>query len=107
VDADQELIALGMSNAGAGLFQSFPVGVSLSRSAANDSPAPMPSAWLHCGSAAGGDGCDCEIMGQVAAVKGTAGDFSHRFAAKKSGVCCMKVRQASPFNAWPWPAYSK
>ena len=37
VDANQELIGLGMSNAGAGLFQSFAVGVSLSRSAANDS----------------------------------------------------------------------
>ncbi len=36
LDADQELIALGASNAGAGLFQSFAVGVSLSRSAAND-----------------------------------------------------------------------
>ena len=37
LDANQELIGLGMSNAGAGLFQSFAVGVSLSRSAANDS----------------------------------------------------------------------
>lgn len=37
LDSNQELIALGMSNAGAGLFQSFTVGVSLSRSAANDS----------------------------------------------------------------------
>jgi high affinity sulfate transporter 1 len=37
LDSNQELIALGASNAGAGLFQSFAVGVSLSRSAANDS----------------------------------------------------------------------
>ena len=37
VDANQELIGLGVSNAGAGLFQSFAVGVSLSRSAANNS----------------------------------------------------------------------
>ncbi len=37
LSSDQELIALGASNAGAGLFQSFAVGVSLSRSAANDS----------------------------------------------------------------------
>lgn len=36
LSSDQELIALGASNAGAGLFQSFTVGVSLSRSAAND-----------------------------------------------------------------------
>lgn len=37
LSSDQELIALGTANAGAGLFQSFTVGVSLSRSAANDS----------------------------------------------------------------------
>jgi sulfate permease, SulP family len=37
LSSDQELIALGTANAGAGLFQSFAVGVSLSRSAANDS----------------------------------------------------------------------
>ncbi|HSN75364.1 MAG TPA: SulP family inorganic anion transporter [Anaerolineae bacterium] len=37
LDSNQELIALGASNAGAGLFQSFAVGVSLSRSGANDS----------------------------------------------------------------------
>jgi sulfate permease, SulP family len=37
LDSNQELIALGTANAGAGLFQSFSVGVSLSRSGANDS----------------------------------------------------------------------
>jgi MFS superfamily sulfate permease-like transporter len=37
VDADQELIALGVSNLGAGLFQGFAVDASLSRSAVADS----------------------------------------------------------------------
>jgi high affinity sulfate transporter 1 len=37
VDADQELIALGASNIGAGLFQGFAVDASLSRSAVADS----------------------------------------------------------------------
>lgn len=36
VDANRELIALGSSNMGAGLFQGFPIGASLSKSAAND-----------------------------------------------------------------------
>ncbi len=36
VDPNRELIALGASNAGAGLFQGFPIGASLSKSAAND-----------------------------------------------------------------------
>jgi high affinity sulfate transporter 1 len=36
IDANQELVGLGMANAGAGLFQGFAVGASLSRSAAND-----------------------------------------------------------------------
>ncbi len=36
VDTDQELIGLGASNFGAGLFQGFPIGSSLSKSAAND-----------------------------------------------------------------------
>jgi sulfate permease, SulP family len=36
VDADQELLALGMSNLGAGLFQGFPIGGSMSRSAVGD-----------------------------------------------------------------------
>lgn len=36
ISPDQELIGLGMANAGAGLFQGFPIGSSLSKSAAND-----------------------------------------------------------------------
>ena len=36
VDADRELIALGAANTGAGLFSGFPIGSSLSKSAAND-----------------------------------------------------------------------
>ena len=36
VDANQELIGLGAANFGAGLFQGFPIGSSLSKSAAND-----------------------------------------------------------------------
>ena len=36
VDADQELIGLGAADFGAGLFQGFPIGASLSKSAAND-----------------------------------------------------------------------
>jgi sulfate permease, SulP family len=36
VDTDQELIGLGAANLGAGLFQGFPIGSSLSKSAAND-----------------------------------------------------------------------
>lgn len=36
IDANQELIALGSSNLGAGLFRGFPIGASLSKSAAND-----------------------------------------------------------------------
>lgn len=36
IDANQELIGLGAANLGAGLFQGFPVGASLSKSAAND-----------------------------------------------------------------------
>jgi len=35
VNPDQELIALGAANAGAGLFQGFPIGASLSKSAAS------------------------------------------------------------------------
>jgi high affinity sulfate transporter 1 len=35
-DANQELIGLGAANFGAGLFQGFPIGSSLSKSAAND-----------------------------------------------------------------------
>ncbi len=36
VDPDQEMIAIGAANAGAGLFQGFAIGASLSKSAAND-----------------------------------------------------------------------
>jgi high affinity sulfate transporter 1 len=36
INPDQELIGLGAANFGAGLFQGFPIGSSLSRSAAND-----------------------------------------------------------------------
>jgi sulfate permease, SulP family len=36
IDENQELIGLGMSNFGAGLFQGFPIGASLSKSAASD-----------------------------------------------------------------------
>jgi len=36
IDADQELIAIGTSNVGAGLFQGYSIGASLSKSAAND-----------------------------------------------------------------------
>jgi sulfate permease, SulP family len=36
IDPDRELIALGAANTGAGLFSGFPIGSSLSKSAAND-----------------------------------------------------------------------
>ena len=36
IDANQEFIGLGAANVGAGLFQGFPIGSSLSKSAAND-----------------------------------------------------------------------
>jgi high affinity sulfate transporter 1 len=36
IDVNQELIGLGAANFGAGLFQGFPIGSSLSKSAAND-----------------------------------------------------------------------
>ena len=36
IDPNRELIALGAANAGAGLFSGFPIGSSLSKSAAND-----------------------------------------------------------------------
>jgi len=36
INADQELIGIGASNASAGIFQGFPVGTSLSKTAAND-----------------------------------------------------------------------
>jgi high affinity sulfate transporter 1 len=37
INANQEFIGLGAANVGAGLFQGFPIGSSLSKSAANDS----------------------------------------------------------------------
>ncbi len=36
VNANRELVAIGAANMGAGLFQGFPIGASLSKSAAND-----------------------------------------------------------------------
>ena len=36
VDANRELVGIGAANAAAGLFQGFPIGASLSKSAAND-----------------------------------------------------------------------
>ncbi len=36
INPDQELVALGAANVGAGLFQGFPIGSSLSKSAANE-----------------------------------------------------------------------
>ncbi len=36
IDANQEFIGLGAANVGAGMFQGFPIGSSLSKSAAND-----------------------------------------------------------------------
>ena len=36
IDPDQEFIGIGAANVGAGLFQGFPIGASLSKSAAND-----------------------------------------------------------------------
>ncbi|HYI13744.1 MAG TPA: SulP family inorganic anion transporter, partial [Thermomicrobiales bacterium] len=49
-DANQELLALGASNAATGLFQSFPVGGSLSRSAVNnEAGATTPLASLGTG----------------------------------------------------------
>jgi MFS superfamily sulfate permease-like transporter len=44
VDANRELAAIGAANMGVGLFQGFPIGASLSKSAANDrvgAKAPM------------------------------------------------------------------
>ena len=41
IDPNQELIGLGAANGGAGLFQGFPIGSSLSKSAANDAAGAM------------------------------------------------------------------
>ncbi|MEZ4580310.1 MAG: SulP family inorganic anion transporter [Caldilineaceae bacterium] len=43
IGADQELIGLGAADFGAGLFQGFPIGASLSKSAANDASTPAMS----------------------------------------------------------------
>ena len=46
IDADQELIAIGVANVGAGLFQGYSIGASLSKSAANDSAGAKSSISL-------------------------------------------------------------
>jgi SulP family sulfate permease len=46
IDADQELIAIGFANFGAGLFQGYPVGASLSKSAANENAGAKSSVSL-------------------------------------------------------------
>jgi sulfate permease, SulP family len=49
IDADQELIGLGAANLGAGLFQGFSIGSSLSKSAANDrAGAKTPVSLIVC-----------------------------------------------------------
>jgi len=49
IAADQELVGLGAANLGAGLFQGFPIGSSLSKSAANDrAGAKTPVALIVC-----------------------------------------------------------
>jgi SulP family sulfate permease len=49
IAADQELVGLGAANFGAGLFQGFPIGSSLSKSAANDrAGAKTPVALIVC-----------------------------------------------------------
>ncbi len=49
IDANQELIGLGAANLGAGLFQGFSIGSSLSKSAANDrAGAKTPVSLLVC-----------------------------------------------------------
>lgn len=49
IDANQELIGLGAANMGAGLFQGFSIGSSLSKSAANDrAGAKTPVSLLVC-----------------------------------------------------------
>lgn len=46
IDADQELIAIGAANVGAGLFQGYSIGASLSKSAANDGAGAKSSVSL-------------------------------------------------------------
>jgi high affinity sulfate transporter 1 len=49
IDANQELVGLGAANLGAGLFQGFSIGSSLSKSAANDrSGAKTPVSLIVC-----------------------------------------------------------
>jgi len=49
IAANQELVGLGAANLGAGLFQGFPIGSSLSKSAANDrAGAKTPVALIVC-----------------------------------------------------------
>jgi high affinity sulfate transporter 1 len=49
IDANQELVGLGAANLGAGLFQGFSIGSSLSKSAANDrAGAKTPVALIVC-----------------------------------------------------------
>jgi sulfate permease, SulP family len=52
IDPNRELVALGASNAGAGLFQGFPIGSSLSKSAANDRAGAQTPASLVTAAAA-------------------------------------------------------
>ena len=42
IDANQELIGMGFANLGAGWFQGFAIGASLSKSAANDERRAQP-----------------------------------------------------------------
>ena len=67
IDEDQELIGLGTANIGAGLFQGFPIGASLSKSAASD--------------AAGGT---TQMAGIIAAV-------SHRAGSPVSDTICSST----------------
>ena len=49
ISANQEMVGLGAANFGAGLFQGFPIGSSLSKSAANDrAGAKTPVALMVC-----------------------------------------------------------
>ena len=52
IDPNRELVALGAANAGAGLFSGFPIGSSLSKSAANDRAGAQTPASLVTAAAA-------------------------------------------------------
>ena len=52
IDANRELVAVGAANMGAGLFQGFPIGASLSKSAANDQAGAKTPASLLVAAAA-------------------------------------------------------